>query len=133
MIAAKCMISATGSVSKERARRRAEREAADELLAARRARRDRWRTLLGLDRLRRLASGRGRRARPARPARRPDSSALGRQRARENGLLLAILVPLNVIYWLLQPSWPWRIGALIASAIAWPLLVVLLFDRRSSR
>jgi hypothetical protein len=58
---------------------------------------------------------------------------LGRQRARQNGLLLAILVPLNAVYWLLQPSWPWRIGGLLASAIAWPLLVVLLFDRRSSR
>jgi hypothetical protein len=129
MIAAKCMISATGSVSKERARRRAEREAADALLAARRARRDRWRTLVGLDRLRRLASGRARRGRPAH---RPASSALGRQRARQNGLLLAILVPVNAVYWLLQPSWPWRIGALLASVIAWPLLVVLLFDRRSS-
>jgi hypothetical protein len=120
-------------MSKERARRRAEREAADALLAARRARRDRWRTLLGLDRLRRLASGRERRTAAARSARRPASSALGRQRARQNGLLLAILVPLNAVYWLLQPSWPWRIGALLASAIAWPLLVVLLFDRRSSR
>jgi hypothetical protein len=118
-------------VSRERARRRAEREAADALLAARRARRDRWRTLLGLDRLRRLASDRPRRARPA--ARRPTPSALGRQRARQNGLLLAILVPLNAVYWLLQPSWPWRIGAFVASVIAWPLLVVLLFDRRSSR
>src|SRR5690349_17576605 len=109
-------------MSKERARRRAEREAADALLAARRARRDRWRTLLGLDRLRRLTSGRPQRARPAR---RPASSALGRQRGRQNGLLLAILVPLNAVYWLLQPSWPWRFGALLASVIAWPLLVVL--------
>jgi hypothetical protein len=123
-------------VSKERARRRAEREAAEALLASRRARRDRWRTLLGLDRLRRVASGRSRRARrtaTAPPARRPAESALGRQRARQNGLLLAVLVPLNAVYWLLQPSWPWRLGALLASAIAWPLLVVLLFDRRSSR
>jgi hypothetical protein len=120
-------------VSKERARRRAERETAEALLAARRARRDRWRTLLGLDRLRRLTSGRRRRTRPAQPARPPSQSALGRQRARQNGLLLAILVPLNAVYWLLEPSWPWRIGALLASAIAWPLLVVLLFDRRSSR
>jgi hypothetical protein len=44
-----------------------------------------------------------------------------------------VLVPVNAVYWLLQPSWPWRIGGVIASAIAWPLLVVLLFDRRSSR
>jgi hypothetical protein len=119
------------SVSKERARRRAEREAAAAALAARQARRARWRQLSGLDRLRHVV--------PARPggaalsARRPASSALARQRARQNGLLLAILVPANAVYWLLQPSWAWRIGAVVASAIAWPLLVVLLFDRRSSR
>jgi hypothetical protein len=115
-------------VSKERARRRAEREAAAALRAARQARRDRWRQLSGLDRVRRLRAGRT----PA-AGRRPPSSALGRQRARQNGLLLAVLVPLNAVYWLLQPSWPWRIGALVASALAWPLLVVVLFDRRASR
>jgi ferric-dicitrate binding protein FerR (iron transport regulator) len=115
-------------VSKERARRRAEREAAAALRAARQARRDRWRQLSGLDRVRRLRAGRT----PA-SGRRPPSSALGRQRARQNGLLLAVLVPLNAVYWLLQPSWPWRIGALVASVLAWPLLVVVLFDRRASR
>jgi hypothetical protein len=31
-----------------------------------------------------------------------------------------------------QPAWSWRLGALAASALAWPLLVVVLFDRRSS-
>jgi hypothetical protein len=115
-------------VSKERARRRAERQAAAALLAARQARRDRWRQLTGLERLRRPRS-----RTQTRTARRPASSALGRQRARQNGLLLAVLVPANAVYWLLQPSWPWRIGAVVASAIAWPLLVVLLFDRRASR
>jgi Flp pilus assembly protein TadB len=118
-------------VSRERARRRAEREAAAAALASRQARRDRWRQLSGLDRLRRLV--RARSGRTPQPTRRPNSSALGRQRARQNGLLLAVLVPVNAVYWLLQPSWPWRIGGVVASAIAWPLLVVLLFDRRSSR
>jgi hypothetical protein len=118
-------------VSKERARRRAEREAAAALLASRQARRDRWRQLAGLDRIRRLAR-RGRSGTPQ-PARRPTSTALGRHRSRQNGLLLAVLVPVNAVYWLVQPSWPWRIGGLVASAIAWPLLVVLFFDRRSSR
>jgi hypothetical protein len=117
-------------VSRERARRRAEREAAAALLAARQARRDRWRQLTGLDRLRRPRSMNRNRNRTGR---RPASSALGRQRARQNALLLAVLVPANAVYWLLQPSWPWRIGALVATVIAWPLLVVLLFDRRPSR
>jgi hypothetical protein len=113
-------------VSKERARRRAEREAAAELAAARAARRDRWNVLARL-----------RRARPApppAPPRRPQTStALGRQRARQNGVLLAALVAGNAVYWLLQPSWPWRLGALAATALVWPLLVVVLFDRRPSR
>ena len=116
-------------MSKERARRRAEREATAEQARVREARRAR---LLRWVRLPRL----GRRPPPAAPAqaeRRPPSSALGRQRRRQNGLLLAVLVPLNAVYWLVQPAWPWRLGALVASAIAWPLLVVVLFDRRASR
>jgi Flp pilus assembly protein TadB len=117
-------------VSKERARRRAERQAAAQLLAARRARWARWRALSGVDRVRR--PGRGAARTPAR-SRRTPSSALGRHRARQNGLLLAVLVPVHVVYWLLQPSWAWRLGALAATALAWPLLVVVLFDRRSSR
>jgi len=121
-------------VSRERARRRAEREAAAALRAARQARRDRWRQLTGLERLRRPRStNRNRNRNRNRAERRPASSALGRQRARQNALLLAVLVPANAVYWLLQPSWPWRIGALVATVIAWPLLVVLLFDRRPSR
>jgi hypothetical protein len=44
-----------------------------------------------------------------------------------------VLVPLNAVYWLLEPAWAWRVGALVATALAWPLLVVLLFDRRPSR
>jgi hypothetical protein len=115
-------------VSKERARRRAEREAAAALLAAREARRARRRSLVGVERLRRLP-------RPPSIATPPGpraSTALGRRRARENGLLLAVLVPLHVVYWLVEPSWAWRLGALVATAIAWPLLVVVLFDRRSS-
>jgi Flp pilus assembly protein TadB len=113
-------------VSKERARRRAEREAAAELEASRAARRARWNMLARL-----------RRARPTPPpasARRPETStALGRHRARQNGVLLAALVAVNAVYWLVQPSWPWRLGALAATALAWPLLVVVLFDRRASR
>jgi hypothetical protein len=115
-------------VSRERARRRAQREARAALLQTRAERRARWRALTGIDRLRRL------RRRPAAltRARTPTSTALGRRRARENALLLAVLVPMNAVYWLIEPSWPWRLGALVASVIAWPLLVVLVFDRRSS-
>jgi hypothetical protein len=113
-------------VSKERARRRAQREAVAALEASRAARRARWNVLARL-----------RRIRPSRPSPQPraagTSTALGRQRARQNGALLAALVAGNAVYWLLQPSWPWRLGALAATALVWPLLVVVLFDRRSSR
>ncbi len=113
-------------MSKERARRRAEREAAAELELARAARRARWDVLSRLARLRR---------RMPQPAPRPATagSALGRHRARQNAVLLAVLVPLHAVYWLLQPSWAWRLGALVATVLLWPLLVVVLFDRRASR
>jgi Flp pilus assembly protein TadB len=113
-------------VSKERARRRAAREAAERLTAARAARRARWNVLARIRRARPPAP-----PRPARPGK--ASSALGRHRARQNGILLAGLVAVNAVYWLIQPSWPWRLGAVAATALAWPLLVVVLFDRRSSR
>ncbi len=88
------------------------------------------RAVAGVDRVRRLR--RRPATQPARPGR-PTSSALARSRARENGLLLAVLVPLNAVYWLVEPAWAWRFGALLVTAIAWPLLVVVVFDRRSSR
>ena len=113
-------------MSKERARRRAEREAAERLAAARTARRARWNVLARLRRVRRRPS-----PRPGRSAK--AASALGRHRARQNGILLAALVAVDGVYWLVQPSWAWRVGALAATAAAWPLLVVILFDRRSSR
>jgi hypothetical protein len=48
-------------------------------------------------------------------------------------VLLAVLLCLHAVLWLLQPSWWWRGGALVATALLWPLLVVLAFDRRPSR
>jgi hypothetical protein len=117
-------------VSKERARRRAEREAAAERARAREARRA---GLLRWVRLPRLGRRPPPPAQPSPAGRRPPSSALGRHRRKQNGLLLAVLLPLNAVYWLVQPAWPWRLGALAATVIAWPLLVVVLFDRRASR
>jgi Flp pilus assembly protein TadB len=109
-------------VSKERARRRAEREAAAAVERARRertaARRRRWTGLR--DRLR-----------PRRtPGRRPVASALARQRSRQNGVLAAALVGLHTVVWLLWPSWWVRGSALVLTVLVWPLLVVLLYDRR---
>ncbi len=113
-------------MSKERARRRAEREAAAQLEASRAARRARWNVLARLRRLRAVTPP---------PPRQPEkrTSAIGRHRARQNGALLAALVPAHAVYWLLQPSWAWRLGALAATVLLWPLIVVVLFDRRASR
>ncbi len=47
-------------------------------------------------------------------------------------MLLAVLVALHALLWLVEPSWWWRGGALAATVLLWPLLVVLVFDRRSS-
>ncbi len=113
-------------MSKERARRRAEREAAAQLEATRAARRARWNVLARLRRLRAVTP----------PAPRPAqkrTSAIGRHRARQNGALLAVLVPVHAVHWLVQPSWAWRLGAIAATLVLWPLLVVVLFDRRASR
>jgi hypothetical protein len=117
-------------VSKERARRRSEREAARaaEIAAARRRRRrrERW-SLLG----RRLVAPFAALTASSTPGRRPDS-VLARRRARQNGALAAVLVGGNGVLWLMQPGWGWRIGAAVSTVFLWPLLTVLVFDRRRS-
>jgi hypothetical protein len=122
-------------VSKARARRRAEREAA-EALARRRTERHRARVArtraVRTALVHPVAAVRpGRSPRPG--ARRPVSTALGRLRARQNGLLLAVLVGAHTLLWLLVPSWWVRGSALVLTALAWPLLLVLFFDRRPTR
>ena len=63
--------------------------------------------------------------------RRPDS-VLARRRARQNGALAAFLGGANVVLWLLQPTWGWHLGVAVASVGLWPLLTVVVFDRRGS-
>lgn len=46
--------------------------------------------------------------------------------------MLAVLLTGHLVLWLLQPSWLWRISALVLTVLAWPVLVVVLFDRRST-
>jgi hypothetical protein len=119
-------------VSKERARRRVEREALQEAQRAARARqvarRARRRAVVAAVRrplvgLAGLVGLGGRR--------RPPDSALRRMRARQDGALAAALVSINGVLWLFEPSWLLRGGAAVTSVLAWPLLIVLVFDRRS--
>ena len=115
-------------MSKERARRRAEREAA---AAVERARRQRV-----LERRRRRQALGSALARPfvaLRRGNRPVDSALARHRRRQNGVLLAVVVSAHAAFWLLEPSWTWRITALALTVGFWPIILVVLFDRRSTR
>lgn len=118
-------------MSKERARRRAEREAAEAAARQKRARA-----------VRRRARRRALTAPVARAAGRMWSglrratwgaSPLTRRRRAQDAALLAVLVMLNVLFWIVEPSWTPRWALLGGCLVAWPLLVVLLFNRRPSR
>jgi hypothetical protein len=113
-------------VSRERARRRAEREA---VLARERA--VRARQVARRARRRALAAALRRPFAALAPRHRPDS-ALRRRRGRQNGALAAALFSVNGLLWLVQPSWLLRGSVAVVSLLAWPLLVVLVFDRGHS-
>jgi hypothetical protein len=125
-------------VSRERARRRAEREAAAErereLRARARRRRDRRDAVTRAVLLPFRPVTAGLRAAAAfvdnTGGRR---TALGRARGRENGLLLAVVVAVHVVLWLLTSSWWLRGSAIVLTALSWPLLTVMFFDRRPTR
>ena len=107
-------------MSKARARRRAEREAAAAAERERRRRSAHRRDLRGRMTRRLTTAG-------PRSARR---SRLAARRQRQDGALLAALVAGHVALWLFTDSWAWRLGALVLSVLAWPVLVTVLFDRR---
>ena len=120
-------------MSKARAQRRALREA-----EAERARAHRQAQVARAARGRRFARfvtapGRAARAGMRTILRRNHSSALGRARARQNGILLSAALVLHLLLWLYQPSWWIRGGAAVLTLLAWPVLIVLIFDRRTTR
>ena len=108
-------------MSKERARRRAEREREAAIVAAARAaeaerkeRRDaRFRALTGwVPRRRRRPGG-----------------IIAERRRRQTGVLLAMLVFVNVVVWLASPDWALRVGVLLLSVLTAPVLYTMLFRR----
>ena len=113
-------------MSKERARRRAEREREAAIRTAARAaqaerrerRRSRGRTLHAatVGRVRRPSSGR------------PVGILARRNRQQTTGLV-AVLVLLNVVVWFVRGDWPAVLGALVVSALVYPVLKLLLFAR----
>jgi hypothetical protein len=45
--------------------------------------------------------------------------------------LVAVLAAVHIALWLWTDSWLWRASALLLTVMAWPVLVTVLFDRRS--
>ncbi|WP_433324936.1 hypothetical protein [Spirillospora sp. CA-294931] len=111
-------------MSKERARRRAERELAAatraaehaERQAARARRRERWR------RLGRLLP------RPVRVRR--QRGELARRRRTQNRLTLGVFAAVQIAGWFLLDGWPARFALLALSLFLVPVFVTLAFDRR---
>jgi Flp pilus assembly protein TadB len=107
-------------VSKERARRRAEREreaaarqAAREREAVRRSRRQaRRQTLTGWI-----------------PRPHVTPGVLAARRRTEITAAVALLLMLNLLVWLVRPDWAARLGALVVSAVVFPV-VLLAVSRR---
>jgi Flp pilus assembly protein TadB len=114
-------------MSKERARRRAAREHEAALRTAARAsaqeRRERQlarrRTLRAAttDRVRLASAGR-------------QTGSLARRQQRRTSMLVALLACVNVFVWVVRPEWSARLGALVVTVLAFPVLRILLFSRR---
>jgi Flp pilus assembly protein TadB len=112
-------------VSKERARRRAEREreaairtAARAATAERRERRQARRRTVHAATVGRL------RPPPGRP-----TGILARRHRRQTTGLVAVLVLLNLVVWIVRGDWPAVLGALVVSALVFPVLKLLIFAR----
>ena len=119
-------------MSKERARRRAEREAlAEQERRARQAKRrraDQRAAVVGAV----TAPATGARSRLSRWWRRtyPTGDPFARRRRRQTLLVLAIVLVVQVVVWWVTPSWAIRACALLLCLLLAPVLRTLLFDRR---
>ena len=57
------------------------------------------------------------------------TGTLARRRRIQRSLLVAFLVAVNVLVWAVRPDWPTRLGALIVSVLAAPVLATMLIPR----
>jgi Flp pilus assembly protein TadB len=118
-------------MSKERARRRAERERETAMRTFARAaeveRRERRRARTAA--VRRWSGGRSG-GWPGRRVTGRQSGVLAARRRLRARALLAVLVLVNVVVWCLTPDWASRLGALVLCLLAAPLLVAVLVVRR---
>ena len=112
-------------MSRERARRRAERE---QELARRRVHRER---LVARAARRRAVQAAVVARVPRRTRWRRQQGLLARRRRLQNGLIGGFFVASQVGVWLLTPD-PWlRAGGLVFALLATPVLVTLVLDRRA--
>jgi len=113
-------------VSKERAQRRVEREREAAIRRAARAAQDERRERRQARRrtLHAATVGRVRLASPG-----AQTGVLARRHRRQTTGLLAVLVLLNVVVWVVRGDWPAVLGALVVSALVYPVLKLLLFAR----
>ena len=111
-------------MSKERAKRRAEREA----LAARR-------TAQAKERAGRLAARRRRRERWRRAGRAVLPWSPGQRYSRrtrtQRGTVVAVMIAVAVLVWVNTHSWGPRIAALLAAVLITPAVLTLFLDRSS--
>ncbi|MDF5756004.1 hypothetical protein [Spongiactinospora sp. TRM90649] len=112
-------------MSKERARRRAEREAERARDAASRAERQ-ARQARRRERRDRVLAVLPRRVRVVR-----QGGLLARRHRTQNSLFVVLFLIVQVIAWLLLSSWAARFGVFVLSLLIVPVLVTLVFDRRS--
>ncbi|MGJ6966485.1 hypothetical protein ACSDR0_31695 [Streptosporangium sp. G11] len=113
-------------MSKERARRRAEREAEQARQAALRAERE-ARLVRRRERVGRMVA-----LLPGRPVRIVSQGGImARRRRAQNGVAAVLFLIVQVIVWLLWSSWAARFGVLVLSLLFVPLFLTLVFDRRS--
>ncbi|MEV4297191.1 hypothetical protein [Microbispora rosea] len=127
-------------MSKERARRRAEREAERERLAAAQAEREARAARRRETRERFVGPVAGAVAgvvgavlpRPARPVRvARQRGFLARRRRTENAVVAVLWFLVQVLAWILLDSWMARLGVFLGSILLLPVLVTIVFDRRS--
>lgn len=114
-------------MSKERARRRAQREHEAALRTAARAAEQERRERLAA-RKRALKAATTDRVRLT-PVGRP-TGVLARRRRKQTTVLLVVLVCLNLLVWVVRPDWQARLGALVVTVLAFPVLRLLLLPRR---
>ena len=107
-------------MSKERARRRAQREHEAALRAAARQREAERRA---------RAQARRRALTGWIPKARLQPGLLAARRRAEMAATLGLLLLLNLLVWLVRPDWAARVGALVVSALVFPV-VRLMMQRR---